>query len=139
MCISIIADACSPFFYYYFFFYYLSFVSFIYMVVYLVKLTHRKVFFQFFTKNFTVIKYKLSLFPIAICKFVFWLQVVSNRDTQETLICAAYVFEVSNSEHGAQHHIYRLVKDQEGPQHSRDASIRNTQCLQHYVMLTFNS
>ncbi|XP_077293556.1 TEA domain transcription factor 1 homolog scalloped isoform X1 [Arctopsyche grandis] len=39
------------------------------------------------------------------------LQVVSNRDTQETLICAAYVFEVSNSEHGAQHHIYRLVKD----------------------------
>ncbi|VEN55001.1 unnamed protein product, partial [Callosobruchus maculatus] len=39
------------------------------------------------------------------------LQVVSNRDTQETLLCAAYVFEVSTSEHGAQHHIYRLVKD----------------------------
>ncbi|XP_063375159.1 transcriptional enhancer factor TEF-1 isoform X1 [Cydia amplana] len=39
------------------------------------------------------------------------LQVVSNRDTQETLLCAAFVFEVSNSEHGAQHHIYRLVKD----------------------------
>lgn len=36
---------------------------------------------------------------------------VSNRDTQETLLCAAFVFEVSNSEHGAQHHIYRLVKD----------------------------
>ncbi|XP_076250692.1 TEA domain transcription factor 1 homolog scalloped isoform X3 [Rhynchophorus ferrugineus] len=39
------------------------------------------------------------------------LQVVSNRDTQETLLCTAYVFEVSTSEHGAQHHIYRLVKD----------------------------
>ncbi|XP_069484616.1 transcriptional enhancer factor TEF-3 [Ambystoma mexicanum] len=39
------------------------------------------------------------------------LQVVANRDTQETLLCVAYVFEVSASEHGAQHHIYRLVKD----------------------------
>ncbi|OWF40751.1 transcriptional enhancer factor TEF-1-like isoform X2 [Mizuhopecten yessoensis] len=39
------------------------------------------------------------------------LQVVSNRETQETLLCTAYVFEVSTSEHGAQHHIYRLVKD----------------------------
>ena len=38
-------------------------------------------------------------------------QVVTNRDTQETLQCVAYVFEVSTSEHGAQHHIYRLVKD----------------------------
>jgi len=43
-------------------------------------------------------------------KFV-CLQVVSNRETQETLLCTAYVFEVSTSEHGAQHHIYRLVKD----------------------------
>lgn len=41
----------------------------------------------------------------------FVLQVVSNRDTQETLLCMACVFEVSNSEHGAQHHIYRLVKE----------------------------
>nr|XP_046250029.1 transcriptional enhancer factor TEF-1a [Scatophagus argus] len=39
------------------------------------------------------------------------LLVVSNRDTQETLLCMACVFEVSNNEHGAQHHIYRLVKD----------------------------
>jgi len=39
------------------------------------------------------------------------LQVITNRDTQETLLCTAYVFEVSTSEHGAQHHIYRLVKD----------------------------
>ncbi|KAG8234754.1 hypothetical protein J437_LFUL015462 [Ladona fulva] len=37
--------------------------------------------------------------------------VVTNRDTTETLLCTAYVFEVSTSEHGAQHHIYRLVKD----------------------------
>ncbi|XP_055300858.1 protein scalloped [Sitodiplosis mosellana] len=40
------------------------------------------------------------------------LQVVSNRETNETLLCIAYVFEVANSNCGAQHHIYRLVKDQ---------------------------
>ncbi|KAK2156148.1 hypothetical protein LSH36_220g01005 [Paralvinella palmiformis] len=39
------------------------------------------------------------------------LQVITNRETQETLLCIAYVFEVSTSEHGTQHHIYRLVKD----------------------------
>lgn len=39
------------------------------------------------------------------------LQVVSNRDTQETLLCVAYVFEVSSAAHGTQHHVYRLVKD----------------------------
>lgn len=39
------------------------------------------------------------------------LQVITNRDTQETLLCIAFVFEVSTSENGAQHHIYRLVKD----------------------------
>ncbi|XP_072348624.1 transcriptional enhancer factor TEF-1-like isoform X2 [Scyliorhinus torazame] len=39
------------------------------------------------------------------------LQVVTNRETHELLMCVAYVFEVSTSEHGAQHHIYRLVKD----------------------------
>ncbi|TRY91458.1 hypothetical protein DNTS_027212, partial [Danionella cerebrum] len=39
------------------------------------------------------------------------LQVVSDRDTLETLLCIAYVFEVSTSEHGAQHHIYRLIRD----------------------------
>ncbi|NXJ44087.1 TEAD3 factor, partial [Ciconia maguari] len=37
------------------------------------------------------------------------LQVVTNRDTQETLLCIAFVFEVSTSEHGAQHHVYKLV------------------------------
>uniref|UniRef100_A0A673Y0B0 TEA domain family member 1a n=1 Tax=Salmo trutta TaxID=8032 RepID=A0A673Y0B0_SALTR len=39
------------------------------------------------------------------------LLVVTNRETQETMLCMACVFEVSNSEHGAQHHIYRLVKE----------------------------
>ncbi|XP_041083556.1 transcriptional enhancer factor TEF-5 isoform X11 [Polyodon spathula] len=39
------------------------------------------------------------------------LQVVTNRDSQETLLCIAFVFEVSTSEHGAQYHVYRLVKD----------------------------
>ena len=38
-------------------------------------------------------------------------QVITHRETRETLLCIAYVFEVSTSEHGAQHHIYRLVKD----------------------------
>ena len=38
-------------------------------------------------------------------------QAVTNRDTQELLLCTAYVFEVSTSERGAQHHIYRLVRD----------------------------
>ncbi|KAM9570799.1 transcriptional enhancer factor TEF-1a isoform 1-T1 [Salvelinus alpinus] len=39
------------------------------------------------------------------------LLVVTNRETQETMLCMACVFEVSNSDHGAQHHIYRLVKE----------------------------
>ena len=39
------------------------------------------------------------------------LQMVTNRDTQDLLLCTAYVFEVSTSERGAQHHIYRLVRD----------------------------
>jgi len=38
------------------------------------------------------------------------LQVISNTDTKETLLCIAFVFEVSVSDNGAQHHIYRLVK-----------------------------
>ncbi|KAL4622736.1 transcriptional enhancer factor TEF-1-like [Arapaima gigas] len=39
------------------------------------------------------------------------LLVVTNRETQETLLCMACVFEVSTSEHGAQHHIYRLLQE----------------------------
>lgn len=38
-------------------------------------------------------------------------QVVTSRDSQETLLVIAFVFEVSTSEHGAQHHVYKLVKD----------------------------
>lgn len=41
----------------------------------------------------------------------FLFQVISNKETQETLLCIAFVFEVSASEHGAQHHIYRLKND----------------------------
>jgi len=38
------------------------------------------------------------------------LQVISNKESNETLLCIAYVFEVSESA-GTQHHIYRLTKD----------------------------
>ncbi|KAF7492177.1 Transcriptional enhancer factor TEF-1 [Sarcoptes scabiei] len=38
------------------------------------------------------------------------LQVITNADTQETLLCIAYVFEVSETA-GTQHHIYRLTKE----------------------------
>ena len=44
-------------------------------------------------------------------KILSLFQSITNRDTGETLLCTAYVFEVSTSEHGAQHHIYKLVKD----------------------------
>ncbi|XP_066483920.1 transcriptional enhancer factor TEF-4 isoform X6 [Tiliqua scincoides] len=39
------------------------------------------------------------------------LQVLRDQETQELLLCVAFVFEVSASERGAQHHIYRLGRD----------------------------
>ncbi|XP_026644867.1 transcriptional enhancer factor TEF-4 [Microtus ochrogaster] len=48
--------------------------------------------------------YRLMRSPM--CEYL-----VNFLDTQELLLCTAYVFEVSTSEHGAQHHIYRLVRD----------------------------
>ena len=66
-----------------------------YMVNFILKLKHlpEKYMMNSVLENFTI------------------LQVITNLDTKETLLCIAYVFEVSTSEHGAQHHIYRLVKD----------------------------
>lgn len=37
------------------------------------------------------------------------LQLIKNNDTQELLLTLAYVFEVSTSEHGAQHNVYKLT------------------------------
>jgi len=37
------------------------------------------------------------------------IQSIKNHDTKELLLTLAYVFEVSTSEHGAQHVIYRLT------------------------------
>lgn len=39
------------------------------------------------------------------------LQVILHRETLETLLCVAYVFEVSKSESGSQHQMYRLIKE----------------------------
>ncbi|XP_034990639.2 transcriptional enhancer factor TEF-4 isoform X3 [Zootoca vivipara] len=39
------------------------------------------------------------------------LQVLRDQETQELLLCVAFVFEVSASENGAQHHIYRLGRE----------------------------
>lgn len=38
-------------------------------------------------------------------------QVLRDQETQELLLCVAFVFEVSASERGAQYHIYRLGRD----------------------------
>lgn len=52
---------------------------------------------------------------MSCCSLISWssscTQVVTSRDSQETLLVIAFVFEVSTSEHGAQHHVYKLVKD----------------------------
>ncbi|XP_034279185.1 transcriptional enhancer factor TEF-4 isoform X2 [Pantherophis guttatus] len=39
------------------------------------------------------------------------LQVLRDQETQELLLCVAFVFEVSAKEWGSQHHIYRLGRD----------------------------
>lgn len=74
----------------------------------------RKVYDEQRSREFHYPTGKIVYLYIIINQFsknTFAYQVVTNRDTQETLLCVAYVFEVSTSEHGAQHHIYRLVKD----------------------------
>lgn len=42
---------------------------------------------------------------------LFVFQVVTDLDTKETLLCVAFVFEVSTREGGPQHNIYRLTRD----------------------------
>lgn len=90
-----------------------------YMINFIHKLKHlpEKYMMNSVLENFTILQVRtfqqlwlLSKFWFGLEKWYFF-QVVSNRDTQETLLCTAYVFEVATGEHGAQHHIYRLVKD----------------------------
>ena len=38
-------------------------------------------------------------------------QVVTNRETQETLLCLACVFEVVTNTDGPKHRVYRLIKE----------------------------
>lgn len=66
-----------------------------YMINFILKLKHlpEKYMMNSVLENFTI------------------LQCITNKDTGDTLLCIAYIFEVSTSEHGAQHHIYKLIKD----------------------------
>ncbi|XP_062470119.1 transcriptional enhancer factor TEF-3 isoform X3 [Pezoporus occidentalis] len=88
-----------------------------YMINFIHKLKHlpEKYMMNSVLENFTILQVGLSTVFVGAWKPVSPMQeftvVVTNRDTQETLLCIAYVFEVSTSDHGAQHHIYRLVKD----------------------------
>ncbi|XP_019473182.1 transcriptional enhancer factor TEF-3 isoform X1 [Meleagris gallopavo] len=79
-----------------------------YMINFIHKLKHlpEKYMMNSVLENFTILQVGLRTVFLGT-----WKHVVTNRDTQETLLCIAYVFEVSASDHGAQHHIYRLVKD----------------------------
>ncbi|CAL8260945.1 unnamed protein product [Merluccius merluccius] len=82
-----------------------------YMINFIHKLKHlpEKYMMNSVLENFTILQSQRR--PTVFFFFFPTKQVVTNRDTLETLLCVAYVFEVSTSEHGAQHHIYRLVKD----------------------------
>ena len=86
-----------------------------YMVNFILKLKHlpEKFMMNSVLENFTILQVAAASHILLSCDVTSrcFLQVVTNRDTQETLLCIAYVFEVSTSEHGAQHHIYKLVKD----------------------------
>ncbi|KPP70535.1 transcriptional enhancer factor TEF-5-like, partial [Scleropages formosus] len=93
-----------------------------YMINFIHKLKHlpEKYMMNSVLENFTILQAGLvdqCAVPFIMSDLVFLFspptsfQVVTNRDTQETLLCIAFVFEVSTSEHGAQYHVYRLVKD----------------------------
>ena len=55
--------------------------------------------------------YKFTKLDFSYYSSCFGLQVVTNRETQEVLLCLAYIFEVSAERSGSKHRIYRLVKN----------------------------
>lgn len=97
-----------------------------YMINFIQKLKHlpERYMMNSVLENFTILQVKFicafDMKPFQIHKVsnrqfnlihLIFLQVISNKETQETLLCIAYVFEVAASNCGAQHHIYRLIKD----------------------------
>lgn len=87
-----------------------------YMINFINKLKHlpEKYMMNSVLENFTILQVSINqlyINPDIKLTSIRLLQVISNKETQETLLCIAFVFEVSTSEHGAQHHIYRLVQD----------------------------
>ena len=88
-----------------------------YMINFIHKLKHlpEKYMMNSVLENFTILQVSLLYCSInnPINDIIFLKkkpQVITNIDSQETLLCIAYVFEVSETT-GTQHHIYRLTKE----------------------------
>ena len=55
--------------------------------------------------------YIIAVFGDFLYFFSSLVKVVTNRDTLDTLLCLAYVFEICMIDDGPKHRVYRLVKD----------------------------
>ena len=89
-----------------------------YMINFIHKLKHlpEKYMMNSVLENFTILQVSICTSLLVgrcinqSCYFTLAHQVITNVETQETLLCIAYVFEVSETA-GTQHHIYRLTKE----------------------------